>query len=183
MVSGTVGLAKQQNLWIIRNSGKAHPCICLKLNYFHSNPSFVIKWSLPYISLINPLSLGCLCWILYLLLINNLVIPSVPSGGSTSDQFEHDCQFLDALCRQEDLSDVFKARIQLYPPDLTKESSKSQEKRQVDVHVNRFSNLVDLWVIQIKRSLESFALHIHTVFPRLSAPVECEIRNKRPPLK
>ncbi|XP_031552030.1 uncharacterized protein LOC116289272 [Actinia tenebrosa] len=51
---------------------------------------------------------------------------------SISDQFARDCQYLDTLCRQEDLSEIFKTRIQLSPPDLAKGGSRSDDKRVPD---------------------------------------------------
>ncbi|KAK3754475.1 hypothetical protein QZH41_018990, partial [Actinostola sp. cb2023] len=54
------------------------------------------------------------------------------TAESIEGQFEKDCRYLDMLCRQEDLSDIFKTRIQLCPLDLAKGNSRSDDRRIPD---------------------------------------------------
>ncbi|KAM7426907.1 HAUS augmin-like complex subunit 7 [Porites harrisoni] len=51
---------------------------------------------------------------------------------SLEDQFKNDCYFFDALCRQQDLQDIFRSKVQLYPPDLIKSTSGLEQKRIPD---------------------------------------------------
>ena len=48
---------------------------------------------------------------------------------SLGDQFKNDCYFFDALCRQNDLQDIFRSKVQLYPPDLVKNTSGLEHKK------------------------------------------------------
>jgi len=48
---------------------------------------------------------------------------------SLDDQFKNDCYFFDALCRQNDLQDIFRSKVQLYPPDLVKTTSGLEHKK------------------------------------------------------
>ena len=50
---------------------------------------------------------------------------------SLDDQFKNDCYFFDALCRQNDLQDIFRSKVQLYPPDLVKTTSGLEHKKYV----------------------------------------------------
>ena len=42
------------------------------------------------------------------------------------------CEYLDVLCRQETLQDIFKKKIHLYPPDIEKElvTTKQRESKK-----------------------------------------------------
>lgn len=51
---------------------------------------------------------------------------------SLGDQFKNDCYFFDALCRQNDLQDIFRSKVQLYPPDLVKNTSGLEHKKIPD---------------------------------------------------
>ena len=56
---------------------------------------------------------------------------SLQSGThfSLEEQFRSDCYFFDGLCRQEDLQNVFRSKVQLYPPDLMKTTSGLENKK------------------------------------------------------
>ena len=49
--------------------------------------------------------------------------------STLEDQFKNDCYFFDALCRQENLQDIFRSRVQLFPPDLMKATSGIELKK------------------------------------------------------
>ena len=49
--------------------------------------------------------------------------------STLEDQFKNDCYFFDALCRQENLQDIFRSRVQLFPPDLMKSTSGIELKK------------------------------------------------------
>ncbi|XP_022790741.1 HAUS augmin-like complex subunit 7 isoform X2 [Stylophora pistillata] len=59
---------------------------------------------------------------------------SLQSGTpfSLEEQFRSDCYFFDGLCRQEDLQNVFRSKVQLYPPDLMKTTSGLENKKIPD---------------------------------------------------
>ncbi|XP_044173929.1 HAUS augmin-like complex subunit 7 [Acropora millepora] len=52
--------------------------------------------------------------------------------NTLEDQFKNDCYFFDALCRQENLQDIFRSRVQLFPPDLMKSTSGIELKKIPD---------------------------------------------------
>ena len=59
------------------------------------------------------------------------------SRAKTLDDAVSDaCEYIDTLCRQEDLGELFKEKIQLYPPDIEKEfgTKDGGNKRSVDSH-------------------------------------------------
>ena len=47
------------------------------------------------------------------------------------------CEYLDLLCRKEDLGELFKEKIHLYPPDIEKEFGTKDygNKRSVNLFV------------------------------------------------
>ncbi|XP_048582265.1 HAUS augmin-like complex subunit 7 isoform X2 [Nematostella vectensis] len=64
----------------------------------------------------------------------------IPPAISLAEQFESDCRLLDTLCRQEDLSEVFKMRIQLSPPDLVKANKINDNKVPDSKHLAGVAN-------------------------------------------
>ena len=54
------------------------------------------------------------------------------------------CEYIDLLCRQEDLGELFKEKIHLFPPDIEKEfgTKDHENKRWVDMHVMKLSCLI-----------------------------------------
>lgn len=49
--------------------------------------------------------------------------------ATLEDHFKNDCYFFDALCRQENLQDVFVSKVQLFPPDLLRSTSGLEQKK------------------------------------------------------
>ena len=58
---------------------------------------------------------------------------SVPHPKTINSAIADVCKYIDLLCRQEDLTELFKEKIQLFPPDIEKEfgigSSESKRLR------------------------------------------------------
>ena len=50
-------------------------------------------------------------------------------GKTLDEMFTDACDYLDLLCRRENLKDVFKEKIQLYPPDIEKKFTTDEKTR------------------------------------------------------
>ncbi|KAK2574554.1 HAUS augmin-like complex subunit 7 [Acropora cervicornis] len=72
------------------------------------------------------------CYKLMLCLMDAFSIFFSLAQSTLEDQFKNDCYFFDALCRQENLQDIFRSRVQLFPPDLMKATSGIELKKIPD---------------------------------------------------